>query len=185
MLKGKRINLRLMRELDLDDFVRCSQDVSVRGEFFPLDIYSESSIRKKFQEDGYWSDPVRIMLVVDVKTDRMLGYVAAFKPVFYQESIEFGYILHDVSRRGEGLMAEAVTLFCGYIFRWKSIYRIQLQIETPNLASRRTAEKAGFTHEGTMRQCLVIGCEPRDMEMYSILRSEFKFVGREGGATSG
>jgi len=69
-------------------------------------------------------------------------------------------------------MSEAVTLFCDYIFEWKNVNRIQLQIEPENIASKRTAEKAGFTLEGTMRICLFEASRYRDMEMYSKLRSE-------------
>ena len=172
MLRGSKINLRLMRDSDLDDFVRLSQDVEARGDFFPLNIPTVSGIRKRFAEDGYWSEEFRTMLIVDATTDKMIGSIAAFKPVFYHDSIELGYILYDASRRGEGIMAEAVILFAKYLFKWKNIFRIQLQIETLNIASRRTAEKAGFTHEGTTRKCLVVRGVPVDMEMYSLLRDE-------------
>jgi RimJ/RimL family protein N-acetyltransferase len=174
MLKGTKVNLRLMRESDIEDFTRLSQDVEARGQFFPLEISSVSTVRRRFQEDGYWSDSIRLMLIVDKDTDRMLGHVAAFKGVFYQDTLEFGYILFDTARRGEGIMAEAVLLYADYIFRWKNLFRIQLQIETDNVPSRRTAEKAGFTHEGTIRQCLISRGVARDMEMYSLLRSEWE-----------
>ena len=173
MLKGTRINLRLMRETDLEDYIKFSHDVAARGDYFPLNIDSESTIRSKFREHGYWSEAFRTMLIVDAVTDRMIGTISAFKPVFYQNSLEIGYILYDVTRRGEGIMAEAVHVFSDYLFRLLSINRIQLQIESLNIASRRTAEKAGFTHEGTLRQCLMSEGKHNDMEMFSLLRSEF------------
>lgn len=172
MLKGKKINLRLAKSTDLEDYIRLTQDVAARGQFFPLTINSESVIRSRFQENGFWSEDFQVMLVVDAETDRMVGTIAAFKPVFYQDSIEFGYILHDATRRGEGIMAEAVLLFADYFFKQKNIFRIQLQIETDNVPSLRTAEKAGFTREGVLRQCLISRSEPKDMAIYSLLRSE-------------
>ena len=152
MLKGSQIHLRLMREGDLDEYIRLSHNVAARGEYFPLDLRSEAQIRAKFHADGFWTDDFRTMLIVDQETDVVIGSIGAFKPVFYQDSLELGYILYDTERRGQGIMAEAVRLYCDYLFRWKNIFRIQLQIETPNIPSRRTAEKAGFTHEGTLRQ---------------------------------
>lgn len=172
MLIGKKINLRLMRETDLVDFIRLHQDVSARGEYFPMHLTSESEIKRNFAQDGYWNEQFRTMLIVDAATDRMLGTIVAFKPVFYQDSFEIGYILHDKARRGEGIMAEAVRLFSTYLFAWRNVERIQLQVETPNIPSRRTAEKAGFTHEGTLRKCLISCGVAQDMEMYSLLRSE-------------
>lgn len=174
MLKGDKINLRLARESDLDDYIRLTQDMSARGKFFPMFLHSESTIRKRFHENGFWSDEFQTLLIVDAKSDKMLGTIATFKPLFYQDSIEIGYILHDVTRRGEGIMAEAVGILCDYLFKSKNIFRIQLQIETDNIPSLRTAEKAGFTREGVLRQCLMSRGEPRDMAIYSILRSEFE-----------
>lgn len=172
MLKGKKINLRLIRESDIEDYVRLTHDVAARGPFFPLDLTPEPVARKRFHEDGFWSEDFKTFVIVDPVVDRMIGLISAFKPVFYHESFELGYILHDITRRGEGIMAEAVDLFCSYLFEWKNVNRIQLQIEADNIASKRTAEKAGFKHEGTMRSCLLAAGRYRDMELYSKLRSE-------------
>lgn len=174
MLKGKRINLRLLREADLDRYIALSQDVSARGNHFPLEIRSESTIRQRFKDDGFWSDTFRVMAIADVRTDEIIGTVMIFTPTTYYDALELGYILHDVSRRGEGLMVEAVQMACDYLFRWKNIYRIQIQVEAANIASKKTAERAGFTYEGTIRQCLISNCAPLDLEMYSLLRGEFE-----------
>ncbi len=180
MLKGTRINLRLVRESDLDDYIRLTHDIDARGPFFPVMLSSEPQIRHEFQESGFWSEKFRTMIIVDKVSDRMIGSISAFKTVFYHDALELGYILYDVSSRGKGIMAEAVRLYCGYLFRWQNIHRIQLEIETGHIASRRTAENAGFTHEGTIRHCLIVNGSPVDMEMYSIIRSEFE---RESVAT--
>ncbi len=172
MLKGKNINLRLMRHGDLESYIELVQNVEARGEFFPMRLASEASIRKRFNEDGFWSDEFQTMMIVDRERDRILGTVVSFKPIFYQDSLELGYILYDMHSRGKGIMPEAVTLFMGYLFAWKNIPRIQVQIDSGNVASRRVAEKAGFTHEGTLRQAMINNGKPTDMEMYSYLRTD-------------
>jgi RimJ/RimL family protein N-acetyltransferase len=174
MLKGKKINLRLVRENDLERMYELWQDVEARGDFFPAMLTSEPAMRKRYAEGGYWSEDIKMMLIVDREKDCMHGMVACFKPVFYQDSMEFGYILHDIKARGKGYVTEAVELMTDYIFKFEKVYRVQLQIETPNGASRRVAEKAGFCHEGTLRQCLINRGHPVDMEMYGLTRSDWE-----------
>ena len=174
MLKGKNINLRLMRQGDLETYIEMSHNIEARGEFFPLQLNSESGIRKRFAEDGFWSDAFHTMIIADKDRDRMLGTVVSFKPVFYQDSVELGYILYDMNARGKGIMPEAVALFVKYIFEWKNIHRIQIQVETLNIASRRVAEKSGFKHEGTLRHCLISRGKPVDMEIYGLTREDWE-----------
>jgi RimJ/RimL family protein N-acetyltransferase len=174
MLKGNGINLRLVREKDLDAYYDLTHDVEARGNYYPLTLTSESAMRKRFEEGGYWSDQWKVMLIVDAASDRILGTAAAFKPVFYQDSLELAYILYEVESRGKGIVTEAVRLFTDYLFRLENIFRLQIQVETDNKASRKVAEKSGFHHEGTLRDVLLVGGKPTNMEMYSMTRSDWE-----------
>jgi RimJ/RimL family protein N-acetyltransferase len=181
MLKGTKVHLRLVREFDLDDYVRHTQNLEALGDYFPLELRSEVTIRQSFQEHGYWSGDRREMLMVDPETDRMIGLIAARKTVSYHESMEIGYILHDISQRGKGITVEAVVLFSDYLFRWLNIPRIQITALSENMASRRTAEKAGYTREGTLRHCFLVEGKARDLECYSLLREEMAGVLAQAG----
>lgn len=77
-----------------------------------------------------------------------------------------GYLLHP-SRWGMGLMSEAVAAALAQGFGPMGLDRVELWIESRNLASRRLAERAGFTrraafpqkypHDGAVREKLVYG----------------------------
>jgi RimJ/RimL family protein N-acetyltransferase len=172
MLKGRRINLRTVKRKDLDQYLEFSSDIETRGNFFPLALKTETSIRSRFEKDGFWSEESGLMFIVDNLDDRILGMITFFKPVHYYDAVELGYIVYDSRDRGKGFMPEAVLLFSAYLFAWKPIYRIQLQIQPGNLASRRVAEKCGFKHEGTARQAIIANGTPVDIDVYSLLRSE-------------
>jgi len=176
MLKGKSVNLRLMREKDLERYYELSQDVQARGDFFPLKLTTEGAMKKRLAEGRNWSDDMKQLLIVDAKDDSILGMIVCFKPVFYQDSQEFGYILNDAQARGKGRMTEAVKLFVDYVFRSENIFRVQLQIETANVASRRVAEKAGFKHEGSLRHALIVRGRPTDIEMYGLTRDDWEQI---------
>ena len=172
MLKGQRINLRTLRSKDLESFLELSSDIAGRGNFYPLIIPTETSIKARFEKDGFWSEDVGTMVIVDKDTDRLLGMVVFFKPGHYYDAVELGYILFDTAQRRKGITSEAVQMFMRYLFGLKHIHRIQLQIQPANIASRRVAEKCGFTYEGTSRHALICDGVPCDIDVFSILRSE-------------
>lgn len=173
MLKGKSVNLRTVRSRDLDTFIDLTSDIESRGEFFPLKMPTETSVKTRFNQDGYWSDDSKTLLIVEKHTDRIVGMIVAFKPVHYHDSLELGYIVFNAGDRGKGYVPEAVKLFSKYIFDSRPIFRIQLQIEPANEPSCKVAEKCGFVREGTMRRALVIRGVPSDIDVYSLIREDF------------
>lgn len=76
--------------------------------------------------------------------------------------------------RGRGLCTRAVRLVSRWVLVDRAAQRLQLRAEVQNLASRKVAEKAGFTEEGTLRSSKY---NPRlgrrmDFVMYSLLPDE-------------
>lgn len=58
--------------------------------------------------------------------------------------------------------------------------RIGLFYHDGNERGRRTYEKAGFVHEGTLRRAHVAGGEHHDVHIMSILRAEWLQLPRRG-----
>jgi RimJ/RimL family protein N-acetyltransferase len=67
---------------------------------------------------------------------------------------EVGYWMAPWAR-GRGIMTDAVRLACGWGFDELGLGRIEWWANVGNQASRRVAEKAGFTMEGTVRARLL------------------------------
>ena len=174
MLKGIQINLRTVKSTDLVQYLELHSDIESRGQYFPLLLATETSVKARFEKDGFWSDDAGTMLIVDKQTDRILGVMVFFKPMFYHDSVEIGYILFNPNDRGKGIVPEALRLFIKYIFDWKPIHRIQLQIEPDNLSSQRVAEKCGFTLEGTARKAFISRGKAVNIDVFSLLREEFQ-----------
>jgi RimJ/RimL family protein N-acetyltransferase len=63
---------------------------------------------------------------------------------------EISYFLR-ASARGRGLATRAVRLVAGWAFDELAVERIELRVHPENDASRRVAERAGFTREGVER----------------------------------
>lgn len=174
MLKGKTVNLRTIRSRDLDPLLDLMSDVESQGEFFPVPLMTETKLRERFAKDGYWSDDMGLLLIVTKEDDRILGTVARFRPIFYLDSIEFGYILYDVSMRGKGIVTEAVNLLLDYTFRTTRTHRVDLKMDARNIASVRVAEKCGFKLEYTSRTALVGKNELDDEHCYVMFREDWE-----------
>jgi len=86
---------------------------------------------------------------------------------------EIGYAL---SREywGRGLMPEAARAMIRFGFERMSLNRIEARCIAENAASARVMEKAGMTHEGTLRQRELIKGAYRDIEVYAVLREELR-----------
>jgi len=174
MLKGSKIHLRTVRTSDLDILLELMSDISNRGNYFPLELHSEVTLRSRYQVNGMWSDDNGVLVMIEPSSGKIIGLITFFKPGHYYNGYEIGYIVYDASLRGQGIAPEAVRLLSDYLFAWKPISRLQLQIQPENQASVRVAEKCGFQMEGVARAALIVDGRPTDIAVYSLLRDELK-----------
>jgi RimJ/RimL family protein N-acetyltransferase len=171
MLQGTRIQLRPVREADLDALYAAHVDIANRGAFFPLGVLSEPAFRRAFAETGMWEKEDGTLLILSPEGE-MAGHIEFFKPVSYWDAFELSYQLHDERFAGRGYVTEAVQLVVDYLFANKKQHRIHLVIVPGNAASRRIAEKCGFTLEGTVRGAFFNDGRNQDVLLYSLLRTD-------------
>ena len=173
MLQGRLIQLRPVREPDLDAMYAAHVDIANRGAYFPLGVMSEPAFRREFAEHGFWQREEGMLLILDPEADdRMAGHIEFFKPVSYWDAFELSYQLYDESYAGRGFVTEAVQLLVDYLFGSKKQHRIHLVIVPENSASRRIAEKCGFVLEGTVRGAFFNAGRNHDVVLYSLLRDD-------------
>lgn len=87
---------------------------------------------------------------------------------------ELGYIIHDPADRGRGVATEAVRLFSDHLFgAAPGFYRLQLLIETWNVASWKLAERCGFVREGLLRSAGFGSGDPADCFAYARTRKDW------------
>ncbi|MBL0887784.1 GNAT family N-acetyltransferase [Myceligenerans indicum] len=73
------------------------------------------------------------------------------------------------SGRGHGAATESLRVVARWAVEDLHIPRLQLCVEPWNVASQRTAERAGFQREGLLRGWQQVGAERRDMLLYAML----------------
>jgi [ribosomal protein S5]-alanine N-acetyltransferase len=171
MLQGRSIQLRPVRERDLDAMYAAHVTISDRGAHFPLGVLSEPAFRREFAEKGFWQREEGTMLIVTSEGETA-GHIEFFKPVSYWDAFELSYQLYGDRFAGHGYTTEAVQLLVDYLFATKKQHRIHLVIVPENVASLRVAEKCGFVLEGTVRGAFFNDGRNQDVLLYSLLRTD-------------
>jgi RimJ/RimL family protein N-acetyltransferase len=87
--------------------------------------------------------------------------------------IEVGHIVYAPALQRTPLGTEAQYLLASYAFETLGYRRYEWKCNARNAASRRAAERFGFTFEGIFRQHMVVKGKNRDTAWYSIIDAEW------------
>ena len=169
MLKGERVNLRLIQEADLPRLFLLISDIETRGDYFPTGLMSETRLRTQFANNGFWDRDEGMLLIVEPE-EEIVGEIEFFPITSYLSGYEISYQLFGPQHAGKGYTTEAVSLLSGYLFDRMKVQRLQLNIHPGNIPSKRVAEKSGYSFESVMRQCWYHRGEYHDLEIWARLR---------------
>jgi RimJ/RimL family protein N-acetyltransferase len=87
--------------------------------------------------------------------------------------IEVGHIVYGPSLQQTPLATEAQFLLARYAFETLGYRRYEWKCDALNAASRRSAERFGFTFEGIFRQHMILKGRSRDTAWFSMLDREW------------
>jgi RimJ/RimL family protein N-acetyltransferase len=171
LLKGKRIDLRLVEKEDLRDWEAWLQDPEFRGAFepFPRQV-PLAEAEKEFVDPpnpalgfrGYF---------IQKKDGTRIGIVIHFN-AGHPNLPEFGYIV-KAEERGHGYATEAARIIVDYLFLSRNVERVQAHTLTDNVASQKVLEKVGFKREGELRHVAWIRGHWTNYYAWSMLRGEW------------
>ena len=108
------------------------------------------------------------------ENDKVIGTIGFMWIQPENAAAEVGYSL---SRKywNKGYMTEALKALMKYGFDEMKLNRIEAMHETSNPASGAVMRKCGMKQEGTMRSKLFNKGKYVDVDLYAILRREFKY----------
>jgi ribosomal-protein-alanine N-acetyltransferase len=111
--------------------------------------------------------------VVRREDDRLVGCLWTKRTDWVGRVTEVSYaIAPDV--RGFGLAAEAVDALAVALMLEHGFQRVELRVAPGNTASRRVAEKAGFTYEGLLRNAGHVHSGRVDLEVWSFVAADLR-----------
>ena len=89
-------------------------------------------------------------LIFEKSTELLVGASGLHRPVWETPKVEVGYWVRT-SRRGNGMIAEAVSALTQYAFNYLGAVRVELVTDEANARARKVAERCEFLLEGTLR----------------------------------
>ncbi len=108
-----------------------------------------------------------------IHQEKIAGSVGFVKFNKDHHSGELGYWLNQ-DLQGRGIMTKSVKRIIDYAFRTKAINRIEIKVASGNHKSISIAERLGFFHEGTLRQAIFLYKQYHDVELFSLLKEDWK-----------
>jgi RimJ/RimL family protein N-acetyltransferase len=105
--------------------------------------------------------------------ERPIGDVSLFELDQAHGSAELGIYIGEPDEWGKGYGTDAVNAIVDFGFGELRLERIWLNVWTENERARRSYEKAGFVHEGTLRHDRYEGGRFTDGHVMSLLRDEW------------
>ena len=172
MIKGKSINIRNVREKDLDDFYRLSFDYEDAGAFMPISLTSERAFKKEFTMTGFWQEQCGKLIIED-KSGKIIGEIGSFNTAHYMDGREIYYRVFS-GHTGRGYASEALKLFIKFFFQSTSMNRLQAVTIIGNEVSEHMLKKSQFTYEGTLRQARYFKGRIVDLKIFSLIRSDWQ-----------
>jgi RimJ/RimL family protein N-acetyltransferase len=172
-LDGVAGQLRALREDDLPAVTRAGQDPE-SARFTSVPAPYQESDAEYFIRDHVplgWARGTMAGFAIADQHDRYAGSIDLRLSGPDATEAELGYLVGPWAR-GRGYASAATRTLCSWGFAALGLERIVWMAYLGNDASRRVAEKAGFTLEGVGRGVCVQRGERRDAWVASLLRTD-------------
>jgi RimJ/RimL family protein N-acetyltransferase len=180
MIIGERVRFRGVERGDLPTFVKWLNDPEVRQGILIHHPFSQAEEENWY--DGMIKHPVdeHVMGIEAREPDtetgeehwKLIGSLGFTEIDWRNRSSEFGILIGDKTFWNRGYGTEAVRLLVKHGFNTLNLHRIFLKVFENNPSAIRAYEKAGFTHEGRLRQAEFKDGKYIDVLLMSILKDE-------------
>jgi RimJ/RimL family protein N-acetyltransferase len=169
------VAVRAWRDADLAATVVACDDPAL-GAWLPIPQPYTADVARHWLSvmvPEQWAGQERLPLAVaDARDDTVLLGGIALR--LTERHFAIGEISYWVAAaaRGAGVAGRAARLVAGWAFADLGIARVEVLADVANAASRRVAEKAGFTREGVARSARALHGVRHDMVVYSLLPAD-------------
>lgn len=174
-LETPRLILRRIAMSDAKDIFAysCDEEVARHVLWSAQKSIGEAKEYCRFMMRKYRNDEPSSWGIIEKKTGKLVGTIGFMDYSEDNASVEVGYSLAHWLWNS-GYMTEALSCVIDYAFESMDINRIEAQHELTNPSSGRVMEKCGMRHEGHLRERICCKGVFRDVEMWGILRRDWK-----------
>ncbi len=177
-LYGQNIRLRAAERADIPQFLRWINDPQVVEN---LEVYAPmGTVEEESWFEAMKTRPINEhVLVIEVhpqgETDAWvaIGNTSFFPIDEKARSVEIGIMIGEKEYWNQGYGTETMRVMCRYGFEELNLNRIWLRVYETNPRGRNAYQKAGFVHEGTLREAEYKRGRYIDVHVMSVLKSDW------------
>jgi RimJ/RimL family protein N-acetyltransferase len=172
-LQGARVRLEPIdpRRHQIGLFVAAGEPEIWR--YLPYGPYDdEAALAAQLEANAASEDPL-FYAIVDLRDGRAGGMASYLRITPEHGVIEIGHIWLGLSLQRTREATEAIYLLARHAFDDLGYRRFEWKCNAANAASRRAAERFGFTFEGIFRQHQIVKGRNRDTAWYAMLDHEW------------
>jgi ribosomal-protein-alanine N-acetyltransferase len=166
------------RQIDPESVEQAHEALDQEGlmRFYGFKDPKELAIQTERMEKGLSSfdKSYRYFHLLDPSSGNMMGWCGFHTWYTQHARAEIGYWITDESRRGEGLMTEAMKAILHYGFEVMRLHRMEAFIGPDNFPSLKLVQRFGFQKEGVLREHYQVDGRMEDSVAYGLLRHEFE-----------
>lgn len=172
-LKGNYVALeRLDADAHAADLFRAFSGHDALWDYLPYGPFTSAAAYHRWaKEMAAQSDPLFYVLR-DLTTGHCGGLASYLRIAPAAGSIEVGHICIGPELQNTAAATEAMFLMMQWAFD-AGYRRYEWKCNAVNLASRRAAQRFGFSYEGVFRQAAVVKGRNRDTAWFSVIDSEW------------
>jgi [ribosomal protein S5]-alanine N-acetyltransferase len=174
MLIGKHIRLAEYETSFAPLITEWTNDPEYFGPFYNIWPSTQPQWEEELAKSG---DDTQASFVIKARDDdRPLGTIGYITPSTLPSlfrGLEIWYQVHP-KERGRGVATQAAAILVDHLFSARPHQRVQATVVGGNDGSARVLERIGMRHEGVLRQNTFLRGEYVDLNLYSIVRNDWK-----------
>lgn len=174
-LKTKHLSLRKFRSTDAADmfYHYCSNPEVTRFMTWPVHRNLQTTQHLLDTWLNQYDENTYMWAIVLNDINEVIGTISVTKLDLKTETAELGYAISQ-HFWNHGYMSEALKAVLQFLFEEVEMNRIEACHDSRNPASGAVMKKCGMVYEGKMRQANRCNVGLGDLEVYRILKSEWK-----------
>ena len=170
---NNNVMLRPMTEQDTDNIIKWRNAPSVMENFIYRTPFTREAHLNWYHNRVLTGD-VAQFIIVDTDTNTDVGSVYLRDIDKQNQKCEFGIFIGEESCRGKGIGTKATKLILDYAFKELKLNRVFLRVFAKNERAIKSYEKAGFIHEGTFKDDVIIDNVAYDMVFMAVLKEQWE-----------
>lgn len=133
---------------------------------------SITDVKEYIKNSAAQTDEKKEVSFLIVSEKSVIGRIGIHNINFQNKNASIGYWLIE-NAQGKGIISKATCSLITYAFQTLGLNRIEIKAATDNLRSRSVPERLGMPKEGTLREAELVNGKFLDLEVYSVLSSEW------------